>query len=165
MDKTFDEKLVRKAYGLISKKYSTENGKKFILHLISSFVLNDKEEISFSNGSDLVDIECCITRVKITPKNSPVPSESRYYGFKSSKSDKFLCNEAMEALDRFIMNRSINGDNVISRIEKYINKKDDKKVTKLPSSKNSYPKNKKIKKSNASYVEIQAIPSPNEPTA
>jgi hypothetical protein len=63
------------------------------------------------------------------------------------------------------MDRSINGDNVISRIEKYINKKDDKKVTKLPSSKNSYPKNKKIKKSNASYVEIQAIPSPNEPTA
>jgi outer membrane receptor protein involved in Fe transport len=39
----------------------------------------------------------------------------------------------------------INGDNVISRIEKYINKKDDKKVTKLPSSKNSYPKNKKIR--------------------
>jgi hypothetical protein len=38
MTNLFDEKLVKRAFELISDKYSTESGKKFILHLISSFI-------------------------------------------------------------------------------------------------------------------------------
>lgn len=171
MSKFFDEKLVKKAYGLISDKYSTESGKKFILHLISSFIpLENKSiDLTLEISKSYKNLECCITKCKIAPVDITVMNEGdHYWGYVSDSSDKILSHEALEALERFIDKRVQMGDDVMTRIHNYMMKKSlpsshSHKIEETPKkggqSKNDKPKNKQIKASKASYEDKEALPS------
>lgn len=168
MSKIFDEKLVKKAYGLISDKYSTESGKKFILHLISSFIpLENKSiDLTLEISRSYKSLECCITKCKIAPIDLTVIEEGdHYWGYVSDSSDKILSHEALEALNRFIDKRVQMGDDVMTRIHNYMMKKSmpstytPEPKKKGPQSKTDKPKNKQIKGSKASYEDIEALPN------
>lgn len=176
MENLFDEKLVKKAYSLISDKYSTEGGKKFILHLISSFIpiSNKSTKVTLESSKLFKNLECCITRCKIVPVDVCVPQNegSVYYGYISEHSDKIVSGEALEALSRFIDKRMELNDDIITKIYRYMTRKGDSRKDKhemtekhaspkMPKSKNSYPKNKVFKESKATSEGIEAIPNPN----
>ena len=169
MSKFFDEKLVKKAYGLISDKYSTESGKKFMLHLISSFIPSEDKSIDLTLeiSKSYKNLECCITKCKIAPIDITVMDEGdHYWGYVSDSSDKILSHEALEALKRFIDKRVQMGDDVMTRIHNYMMKKSlssNYKTEETPKkggqSKNDKPKNKQIKVSKATYENKEALPN------
>lgn len=155
--KVLDEVLVNRAYSLIQEKYSNEGGKKFILHLISAFFLNNKiKKLDLGSSDDDGDL-CCITKCKVLPIDQFVPDSegSAYYGYVSSTSNKVISEEAFEALRRFIVYRLSIKDDVITKISNYMNKNADKsdKNTKV------YKKSVNKKSSNASHEDKQGWPN------
>lgn len=183
MTNLFDEKLVKRAFELISDKYSTESGKKFILHLISSFIpiRSKSSKLTLDASKNYKRLECCITKCNIIPADVAVPSNEGqcYYGYISTSSDKIVSSEALEALSRFIDKRLQMGDDVITKIYRYMSRKspesteksrvskekpskNDYNTDKGPSSKNLKPKNKVFKESKAVSVGIEAIPKPGK---
>lgn len=135
------DKNMSKLIKLISDKYATENGKKFILHLVSAFVI-DKSLIkrltsdvvnSFDESKGRMkygEIKCCITKVPIAPMDIyvPVTEGEVSYGWISKKSDKMLSDFAFNCLQAFVDMRVESGDDMLTKIHNYINKKSEDKI-------------------------------------
>ena len=151
----------KKVMSLISEKYSDPNGKKFILHLISAFIVGKANRVCSSDLSRLGKNECCITRKLIVPNDVNIPSDEgdSSYGYYSNTSDRIISDEALEALKRFVEERLSKGDDVITKVSKYIG---GSSVKKGPQSKNDKPKNKEVRKSNSKYIDLEAIPPRKE---
>lgn len=148
-----EKSLETAALELIRDRYQDEQGKRFIMHLISAFVCNEVTDYCKENMKSFDD-RCCITGVHLTPKDME-ESEDCYYGKISSKSDKFLSQDAYRSLRKFVELMIGMKDKNMMKISKYI--VEEKKEVPKPKSKNEAPKEKEFKESRARYEDIQAI--------
>lgn len=167
--KEVKDKQVKKITKLISEKYATENGKKFVLHLVSAFIADPSKvtRLTSANVGKYSRVQCCITKTQLVPSDVYVPQTEGTvsYGWTSAKSDKLLSDVAIDALIAFIRIRIEAGDNVLVKIQNYL----DKRMSK-PNSESTGVKAKEVKpktpktekvvtKSKAESEDIQAIPS------
>lgn len=137
--------LIKKSYSVITNKYSTAEGKKFVLHIISSFIpIEEKAStIVMSDTDEIEDIKCCISKCDIIPSDMQIDTSPRKvivnhkltliprqicFGYKSEFSNKVISEEAIEALKRFIDHRASVGDDVITKIKNYIDKNDPRRI-------------------------------------
>lgn len=169
--------LVKKSYSILSNKYATESGKKFVLHLISAFIpVEEKAEIITLRNRPEDELKCCICKCNIVPADVQFDTNPRkvivdyklkliprsnYYGYRSELSTKIISEEGLEALKRFVDSRIEAGDDVISKIQKYLDKNKNNTVNERTLSfKNKVSKLKEPSKSKAEITEdVDLIPN------
>lgn len=151
-----DKSLGTQALEIIRDRYQDPSGRKFILHLISSFVCNEVKEYSYENNLGKMRADgglCCILNIRLTQIGTDHTSdENTHYGYISDKSDKLLSVEAYKALRKFVDLMVGMKDKDIMKMSKYIVKE-----KKKPKSKNEAPKEKVFRESRTKYEDIQAI--------
>lgn len=163
----FDKELAARAYDLIAEKYATEGGKKFIFHLISSFVVPSNykvRQMTLEDSKNYRSTECCITKVKIAPIDVMIPQDEglHYYGWITDGSNKIVSVEGLLALQEFIKKRLEIGDDAIAKIQKYVDRlknKDSQSNRYQPHpDRKAYMKNKDKSQKSPKYIKTNETP-------
>lgn len=170
INEKFDKELAARAYDLIAEKYATEGGKKFIFHLISSFIVPSNYKVrkmTLEDSKNYKSTECCITKARLAPIDVMIPQEEgvHYYGWVTEGSNKIVSIEGMLALQEFIKKRLEIGDDAIGKIYKYINRNQQKTDPKMNNRYQPHPDRKnyiKSKKDNRPQKPVRTATQTNE---